>query len=213
MSLRSQLQTCQSRLHEIRDEIEAIGQAAEDDNRDISEDEGKIIDDLRAEFESQERKEKTLKGAVESFERTQRERLPAPSNVAEMPAAAGGVAKLPAVARGQRSKVFKETRDAYAMGRWLYGMCGDQKSREWAISQGYDYRNAQEVGTDTAGGFSVPTPLAAEIIRLIEEYGVFRQFSRNMPMSAMTLDVPKRTTGLTIYYPGEGNAIDLIGDR
>ena len=203
MSLRNQLATCQNRMSEIHDEIEGIGQSAEDESRDISDEETKIIDSLRAEFEGLERKESTLKKAVDASNRVRKDRI-AGELVNQQPAPSSTV---PAIVRGQKSKAFESNAECYAMGRWLFGLCGDENSRHWAASNGFDYRNAQEVGTPGAGGYTVPTPLAATIIRLIEQFGIFRQFARNIPMTSMTLDVPRRKSGLTVFYPGEGNAI------
>ena len=209
-SLKNQLSSCQNRMHEIRDEIEGIGNAAEAEARDITEEESQIIEDLRVEFEKLEAKQETLKKAVASAERVTKTRLEA--QIAEVsdsvvPAVASGRDMIPANCKGQHSKYFESDAQCFMAGKWLYGALGHQESKNWAIAHGMDYRNEQSVGTPGAGGYTVPTPLAATIIRLIEEYGVFRRFSRNMPMTAMTLDVPRRTAGLTVYYPGENTAI------
>jgi HK97 family phage major capsid protein len=73
-------------------------------------------------------------------------------------------------------------------------------------------QNAMDGDTGAAGGFSVPHPMAAEIIRLVEEYGVFRRYSRVMPMTSATLDVPKRTSGLTVKYPATQGAEIVASD-
>lgn len=102
--------------------------------------------------------------------------------------------------KGQESE-----RDAYVSGLWLASITGNawatQKIADLGIS------NAMSEGTDSAGGFTVPDPLANEIIRLVEMYGVFRQYTRVVPMTADTLSVPRRTAGLTVYYPAEGAGI------
>ena len=192
MSLRDQLKNAQSRMHEIHDEIEGVGEVAEKESRDISESEIKLIDGLRAEFEGLEKTAATLTKAADAADRVTTNRIAsnAITNPPAPPISAGGLTIPAAVAR-QRSTVFENTADCYAMGRWLFGMMGDQDSKKWSISNGFEYRSEQSVGTPGSGGYTVPTPLAAEIIRLVEEYGIFRQFSRNIPMTAMTLDVPE----------------------
>ena len=102
-------------------------------------------------------------------------------------------------------KGFTDDRDAYASGQFLAAIAGNKWAKDWCEDHGF--RNAMSEGTDSAGGYTVPTPLSNAIIRLVEMYGVFRQNARVVPMTADTLLVPRRTAGLTVYYPAENNAI------
>ena len=213
-SLRNRLQSLQSRMAEISDEIEAIGQTAQDENRDLNDDETKLLDELGTEFDGLVEKESTLKSNIASLEKVRALKAPEPQGM--VPQIASGTKLAVAVASHDRSKYFNSSEEAYAMGRWLFGLCGHQSSRQWSIQNGFDYRNDQSVGDDPSGGYTVPKPLMATIIRLLEEYGIFRRFARNVPMSAMTLDVPKRSSGLTVRYPGEGQEIlrsDIVTEQ
>lgn len=62
---------------------------------------------------------------------------------------------------------------------------------------------AMAAGDFVAGGALVPDEMLAELIFNIEEHGVFQQNARRIPMGASTITIPKRTGGLTIYYPDE----------
>lgn len=61
-------------------------------------------------------------------------------------------------------------------------------------------------GTDTEGGFLVPEEFRAELLRLVEDFGLVRSTSRVLPMNSDTLLIPSLTTQPTVSWPGEGNA-------
>lgn len=82
---------------------------------------------------------------------------------------------------------------------------------------GNDTKRAQEAGdwfksrflatattlVNTNAGYLVPDAIQADIIKLRESRGTFRQFARVIPMSAPMIKVPRWRSGLTVYYPGE----------
>ena len=107
--------------------------------------------------------------------------------------------KIPAAAKYNKSNVFASSEDAYTAGQFLLATAGDRKAQ--------DFMAAQSVGTDSEGGFTVPTPLASELINLVEEYGVARNVCRRIVMGAMTWSVPKLAGHATVYYPAEAQAI------
>jgi HK97 family phage major capsid protein len=65
------------------------------------------------------------------------------------------------------------------------------------------------ITTTTEGGYLVPDQTAAEIIGLIPTFGQLRPLVDvgRFPMNISSLKVPKRGTGLTVYYPGENGSI------
>lgn len=96
---------------------------------------------------------------------------------------------------------------AYKFGKWITGaIFGDEKSRQFCRDNGIEIK-AQSEGTNTAGGYLVPVEFSNDIIDLREQYGVFRRNTNVVPMMSDTKLVPRRTSGLTVYYPGEGVAI------
>ena len=105
----------------------------------------------------------------------------------------------PAKASYNRSSVFATSEDAYASGMFLAAMGGDRKASEFMA--------AQNEGTDDKGGYTVPAPLAAELINLVEQYGVARNVCRRVVMGASTWSVPKLAGHATVYYPAEAGSI------
>lgn len=82
---------------------------------------------------------------------------------------------------------------------------------------GNDTKRAQDAGdwfksrflatsttvTNTSAGYLVPDAIQADIIKLREERGTFRQYARVIQMTAPIIKVPRWRSGLTVYYPGE----------
>ncbi len=107
--------------------------------------------------------------------------------------------KIPAAAQYNKSGVFASSNDAYTAGKFLLATAGDRKAA--------DFMAAQSEGVNSEGGFTVPAPLASELINLIEEYGVARNVCRRIVMGAPTWTVPKLAGHATVFYPNEAEAI------
>ena len=203
------------RRNELIDEASAIVEVARDEKRDLTDDETSRIDAIQGsdgkggelgKLDADYNRVKAIEDrrAVKAAERAQ-----------PLVVDAGGIdnpldaIRVPASCMiNSNRKQFQGNDGAkagYASGLWLASIAGNQWASDKLDSMGI--RNAMSEGTNSAGGFTVPDPLSAEIIRLVEEYGVFRQFARVVPMTSDTLAVPRRTGGLTVYYPGEGAAI------
>ncbi len=116
-----------------------------------------------------------------------------------------------AVPRRSHTVAFKGEKaaeNAYACGQWFKAqMLGDDKAREWCNTHGVVA--VQKGSDDVKGGALVPTPLENAIIDAMDIYGVTRALARQLTMTSATTDIPHRTGGLTVYAPGEGNAITL----
>lgn len=61
-------------------------------------------------------------------------------------------------------------------------------------------------GTTTAGGFLVPDEFSAELMRIAEDFGLVRKYARRIPMSSDARNIPRLTTSVTVYWPGENTA-------
>ena len=109
------------------------------------------------------------------------------------------VMKMPARAISHKSKHFASNEDAYLSGKYIQHLNGDNRAG--------DFLAAQSVGTDADGGFTVPDPLSASLINLLETRGVARQHCRRVVMSAMTQAFPKLAGHATVMYPDESAAI------
>ncbi len=108
------------------------------------------------------------------------------------------------VARG-RVKFFSSPELAHGFGMFMAGVLGNEKARDYATRKGW-MRKGQTEGLNTGGGFTVPSPMEADLVVLRERYGVFRRNARIMPMTSDTLSWPRQTTAHTAYFVGEASA-------
>ena len=114
--------------------------------------------------------------------------------------------------RHAQLKAFKGSdaeKAAYITGRFLLAsIFKHEASREWCRDHGVStVRSAMSVGTNSGGGFLVPSEMERAIIDLRESYGVARQYCQQVPMTSDTKDHPKRAGGVTAYHVGENTAV------
>jgi len=96
---------------------------------------------------------------------------------------------------------------AYRCGRWLRAtVFKNADDIRWCRDHGVEARAMNE-GSNAAGGALVPEEFANRVIRLVEEFGTFPPAAENVTMTRDTLVIPKRATGTTAYFVGEGSAI------
>lgn len=98
---------------------------------------------------------------------------------------------------------------AYRAGMWLRMACfNDQRAGQWCLNNGLglDIRGAMGGSSNPDGGFLVPEEFSRAVIDLREQYGIFRQQVRVWPMGSDTLDIPRRSGGVTIGPVGENPA-------
>lgn len=107
-------------------------------------------------------------------------------------------------------------KNAYLSGRFVAAtIFGHEDSRLWCKEHGIDMLAARE-GYGEKGGHLVPTQFEQNIIDLRERYGVFRREVRFRPMASDSMVIPRRKSGLTAYFVGEGvapTASDLLWNR
>jgi HK97 family phage major capsid protein len=60
---------------------------------------------------------------------------------------------------------------------------------------------------NSKGGYLVPEVLENVLIDLKEEYGMFRRYSMNWPMTSDVSLVPRRVSGFTTYFVGQNDTI------
>ena len=65
---------------------------------------------------------------------------------------------------------------------------------------------AMNEGTGSAGGFVVPEEFAAEVFRIVEDFGLVAKLARKFPMNSDTLNVPRLSSSVAVYWPGETGA-------
>lgn len=66
---------------------------------------------------------------------------------------------------------------------------------------------AQSLGTNSAGGYTVPTDVLSELISNRADAGVARAICKHFNIARDKANVPIRTGGYTVYAPGENTAI------
>jgi HK97 family phage major capsid protein len=97
---------------------------------------------------------------------------------------------------------------AYRCGRWLRAtVFRNADDLRWCRDHGVEARAMNEA-SNSAGGALVPEEFANRVIRLVEEFGTFPPAAENVTMTRDTMIIPKRITGTTAYFTGEGSAID-----
>ena len=74
------------------------------------------------------------------------------------------------------------------------------------VTKDYVTVKALSEGVDSAGGFQVPEEFAAEVNRIVEDFGLVRKLSRKIPMSSDTLNVPRLSASVSVSFPGENTA-------
>lgn len=132
----------------------------------------------------------------------------------------GGLANFKGVKNGRHPQ-----QRAYEFGMWCLGAMGYDSGVKFSKSKGYDYIadagaaeniKVQRENNNTSSAFLVPDPLENDIIDLREQFGVFRQLAKIVPMSSDTRSDPRRKGGLTVYVVGESvapTASDKTWDR
>lgn len=86
--------------------------------------------------------------------------------------------------------------DAYVSGLWIAATFYNHKPSKKVLDS-IGLQNAMSESEDDRGGIFVPVEMERAIIRLVESYGVIRQFSNVVPMSSDRKVQPVRVSGLT----------------
>lgn len=192
---------------EILNKCEALNEVCASEERDFSAEEQVQFDSWLAEVGNDGSNGEAKSGLYAKIDRAEKfEKLAAKKSVAaqEAPAAKADI-KFPK-AFGQL-KAFKNDKDAYECGLWFKAnLLGDVKAKQQLSDMGSIYA-VQTEGTNTAGGHTVPDVWSSSIINVMETAGVAPKVVRRIQMTSDVLNVPKRTSGQTVYYPGEASAI------
>lgn len=194
---------------------ETISALAADENRELTAEESTEIDACLADSEKLTAdidRETKLVNATKA--RLQAAATSAASRIQEPQNAGGETRRIVIPAEARRTGTLKcfdgpdAEKDAYISGQWALATIYDrQASREWLADNGFGIKNALTTSDESSAGFLVPSPLESAIIRRVETYGVFRQnVGMQKPMTGGRWAGPRRLSGVTVYYPGEGVA-------
>jgi HK97 family phage major capsid protein len=219
------VQACQEKLDELTDRVTAIVAVAEEEKRDLTDEETQEIDTIQGlgdergqigewEIKLERARKLEARQKAEAARRVQPE-LERPAN-GEFSMAA---VKVPAKAKARgRVRAFigeDAEKEAYLAGLFYQAsMFGNTRAEQRLSDLGI--KMAQSTTDNTAGGYLVPEILEASIIRNVEDYGVARRYCRVMPVGGGSLSIPRRASGYTAYFVAEnaaGTASDLGFDQ
>jgi HK97 family phage major capsid protein len=196
------LEQTKEKIADLQDEVQAIVNLAENDDRELNDDESTRVDECLAEIQILRENEQRLEKVESEKQRVALARQPQKQDAPKiLPAIPKAKARLHAF-KGEQAE-----RDAYHAGQWIKAQfLNDAAAKQFCNDHGL-ILGAQTGGTNADGGFLVPDPLSDAIIDVRDSVGVARQISRVIPMTSDTLSVPKRSGGLTIDYPSEAGSI------
>lgn len=102
---------------------------------------------------------------------------------------------------------YEGEKDAYASGQFIRATIGgNSNAKQWCRDHGL-ISNAMGENNDLLGGVLVIPQFESAIVNLKEEYGVFGQNVRNVPMTSDQWIGPRRLGGLTAYAVTEAQEI------
>ena len=170
----------------------------------------KNADELKTALEFEERiaaKEAELRSVVEKA-------APAPAPAVESAAKAEEKQKIEIrslLPHHTQLAAFNDGPDsvesAYRCGRWLRAhIFKNADDLRWCKDHGVENRALGE-NSNSTGGALVPEEFANRVIRLVETYGTLPPVCENVTMTRDTMVIPKRLTGTTAYFVGEGSAV------
>jgi len=217
------LNDVREKIAELQDEAQAIVNLAIEEDRDLTDDEKNRVDsifDTVGQAADGSDKATGLRADEDRMIRleAEKQRIAAARAVRNVdvngPTVGDETPKVHAKPRARRNlKAFKgpdAEQRAYESGQWIKAnVFGSADAVQYCNDNGLFIRNAATEGTDSAGGYLTPSPLSNAIVDVRELYGVSRKVCRVIPMTSDALNIPKRSSGLTVYYPGEASAITL----
>ena len=107
---------------------------------------------------------------------------------------------------GDREQDYK---NAHQASLWIRGaVLQDQDAKaEMRTRYGSEWNATHVESIGSLGGYLVPTAIYDAVIAAREQVSASRQLARVVNMPSESLEFPKRTGGLTVYYPGEAGEI------
>ena len=192
----------------------AISELVNSEDREMSDEESKQFDSIIASVGNDGLDGEPVSGMWAKVEQAEKREKIANQLKAKPEKDAGVVERPKAHAQPIRHigrlRAFKDAQSAYDCGLWFKGyVLGDQDARQKAQDKGI--YAAQTEGTASAGGYLTPDALSDAVINVRESAGVTPALVRRVVMPSDSFDLPKRSSGQTVYYPGEASAITASG--
>lgn len=220
------LKTMKEQRKKLLDECQAFEEKAKAEKRDdLTEVEAKTVDDNLTAVDTLTAKIDAGNAARGRSDRLQRSvaqmnATEPPIVPLEQPVKPGATERtderIPAQIRPYRKLVCfggeDGARRAYRMGQWTLGhLGGNQRAQEWCQDNGIITRRsfgdsnqrAMSTGNNFSAGYLIPEEFSADIIELLETFGVFRREADPEPMVGDTKIIPRRTSGINAFFIGE----------
>lgn len=106
-----------------------------------------------------------------------------------------------------KPKYFDTAENAYRSAKWLQAtFLGNISARQWCHDHGIETRTLTE-SVNSSAGFTMVEEFSTNLLRLVEQYGVAAKVLQREVMTTDTKLVPKRLTGVTANWIGEGTEI------
>ncbi len=202
------IKALKERVGDLLNEVDAINAIATDEERELTTEDNARIDGIFAEIGEDGEKPSGIYAEIARAEKLEAYKARA-AKTDPVPTFAKKDAKvfaLPKKIGGLKS--FKSEQEAYDCGMWIKAaLLNDKSAEQHCMDKGLIKAAIHVEGTDSLGGYTVPSPLSSAILDVWDLYGVARQLANVIPMTSDSLDIPKRTDGLTVVYPGEATAI------
>ena len=96
--------------------------------------------------------------------------------------------------------------DAWISGQFLRAVLGQNQQAKQALAD-KGIKMIHSGDQNDKGGFLVPDVFENALIDLKEQFGVFRQNAMSWPMASSVSLIPRRVSGFTTYFVGEGSTI------
>lgn len=185
---------------------QAITDIAKAESRELTDVEAKDLDSILGSGDNSGEVGK-IDAEIARQERLEKQMASIAASRATPPAGVGAITPVNNLFAKQRHgglKGYQNREEAFRAGCWFAAtFLGHGKAGEYCQQHGIDVRSAMSSGSNSAGGYLVPEEFDNAIVRLVEQYGVFRANCRVMPMMSETLSFPRRTAGVTAYYVQE----------
>jgi len=214
----------QERMGEMHDKATALAALAEEEDRDLTEEQKAEFDRLMDEYRRLEEKELPRARWLEDKEaELAQRRIDARIRDGDTSGRAGELdeddessdlvsrVRVPYQARVLDLKSFRgptAVEEAYISGQWLLAnFYGRSEAANWCRDHGLSVRGSLATADNNKGGVLVPEEFGRTIIRLVEEYGTFRRKAYIWPMASDTTTVPRQISDVTAYFVGENDEI------
>jgi HK97 family phage major capsid protein len=106
-----------------------------------------------------------------------------------------------------RSRILVEGAGLFFMGAIRHSTALMDRGLALMGVEESEARAALQEGTAAEGGYLVPTPMRAEVLRLVKDYGIARRLATVLPMDSQTLSVPDIATKPAVTIVAEEGTI------